>query len=171
MKNWKIAAMVLCLAMCLTGFAGTVMAKGDKGMVQEKTAYVARCSYFSSGSSTGGHELIELTRISDTEAGYKSSFKDWSSSPEQVVEKKIPADVLKEMEALGREYKIFKWKAFRKSELFALDAATVSLSVSYKDPSNGAGWTLTMKSDDELSDVQREYYRKLLDLLYGAGDR
>ena len=75
------------------------------------------------------------------------------------------------MEALGREYKIFKWKVFRKSALFALDAAHVSLSISYKDPSNGAGWTLTMKSDDELNDKQSEYYHKLLDLLYGAEGR
>ena len=88
-----------------------------------------------------------------------------------MVEKKVSANVFKEMEALGREYKIFKWKVFRKSELFALDAASVSLSVSYKDPTNGAGWTLTMRSDDELNDKQREYYHKLLDLLYGAEGR
>ena len=138
---------------------------------REKTAYVTRCSYSSSGSSTGGHEHIELTRLSDTEASYKISSKDWHSSPERVVEKKVSANVFKEMEALGREYKIFKWKVFRKSELFALDAATVSLSVSYKDPTNGAGWTLTMRSDDELNDKQREYYHKLLDLLYGAEGR
>ena len=75
------------------------------------------------------------------------------------------------MEALGREYKIFKWKLFRKNELFALDAARVSLSVSYKDPTNGAGWTLTISSDDELSDKQSEYYRKLLNLLLGAEER
>jgi hypothetical protein len=72
------------------------------------------------------------------------------------------------MEELGKEYKIFKWKPFRKSALFALDAATVSLSVSYKDANNGAGWTLTMRSDDELSDKQSEYYHKLLDLLLAA---
>ena len=106
-----------------------------------------------------------------SEASYKISSKDWHSSPERVVEKKVSANVFKEMEALGREYKIFKWKVFRKSELFALDAATVSLSVSYKDPTNGAGWTLTMRSDDELNDKQREYYHKLLDLLYGAEGR
>ena len=87
------------------------------------------------------------------------------------MEKKVSADVFKEMDALGREYKIFKWKVFRKSALFALDAATVSLSVSYKDSENGAGWTLTMRSDDELNDKQSEYYRKLLDLLLRAEER
>ncbi len=163
MRNWKIIMMVLCLALCLPGLFGMAEAKGSKDMVKEKTA--------SSGSSTGGHEHIELTRLSDTEASYKISSKDWHSSPERVVEKKVSANVFKEMEALGREYKIFKWKVFRKSELFALDAATVSLSVSYKDPTNGAGWTLTMRSDDELNDKQREYYHKLLDLLYGAEGR
>ena len=171
MRNWKIIMMVLCLALCLPGLFGMAEAKGSKDMVKEKTAYVTRCSYVSSGSSTGGHEHIELTRLSDTEASYKISSKDWHSSPERVVEKKVSANVFKEMEALGREYKIFKWKVFRKSELFALDAATVSLSVSYKDPTNGAGWTLTMRSDDELNDKQREYYHKLLDLLYGAEGR
>ena len=75
------------------------------------------------------------------------------------------------MEELGREYKIFKWKPFRKSALFALDLASVSLSVSYQDANNGAGWTLTMRSDDELNDKQSEYYHKLLDLLYGAEGR
>ena len=87
------------------------------------------------------------------------------------MEKKISTDVLKEMEALGREYKIFKWKAFRKSALFALDAAHVRLSVSYKDPSNGAGWTLIMQSDDEMNEKQSEYYHRLLELLYGADNR
>ena len=168
MKIWKVVALVLCLGICLPEFFGMAEAKGGKGMVQEKTAYVTRCSYFSAGSSTGGHERIELTRISDTEANFKSSSKDWHNSPERVVDKKISTEVLKEMEALGREYKIFKWKAFRKSALFALDAASTSLSVSYKDPTNGAGWTLTMRSDDELDDKQSEYYHKLFDLLLGA---
>ena len=84
------------------------------------------------------------------------------------MEKNVSADVLKKMEELGREYKIFKWKPFRKSALFALDAASVSLSVSYKDANNGAGWTLIMRSDDELSDKQIDYYHKLLDLLLSA---
>ena len=171
MRAWKVVVMFFCLSMCLSGFLGMAEAKGANDMVKEKTAYVTRCSYVSSGSSTGGHERIEVIRVNDTEATYKSSYKDWHSSPEHVTEKKISADVLKEMEALGREYKIFKWKVFRKSALFALDAAHVSLSVSYKDPSNGAGWTLTMKSDDELNDKQSEYYHKLLDLLYGAEGR
>lgn len=171
MRNWKAMVTVLCLGICMSVFYGIAEAKSDKNMVQEKTAYITRCSYNSAGSSTGGHEQIELIRISDTEANYKSSYKDWHNSPERTIDKNISADVLKEMEALGREYKIFKWKPFRKSELFALDAARVSLSVSYKDPTNGAGWTLTMRSDDELNDKQGEYYRKLFNLLNGAEER
>ena len=89
MRNWKIIMMVLCLALCLPGLFGMAEAKGGKDMVKEKTAYVTRCSYSSSGSSTGGHEHIELTRLSDTEASYKISSKDWHSSPERVVEKKV----------------------------------------------------------------------------------
>jgi len=171
MRVWKAMAIVLCFSMCMTGFFGMAEAKGGKGMVQEMTAYVTRCSYISSGSSTGGHEHIELTRVSDTEASYKNSYKDWHNSPERTTVKKVSSEVLKEMETLGREYKIFRWKAFRKSALFALDAPSVSLSVSYKDPTNGAGWTLTMRSDDELNDKQSEYYHKLLDLLFGAEER
>ena len=86
MRNWKVIMMVLCLALCLPGLFGMAEAKGGKDMVKEKTAYVTRCSYSSSGSSTGGHEHIELTRLSDTEASYKISSKDWHSSPERVVE-------------------------------------------------------------------------------------
>lgn len=171
MRGWKIMATVVCLGVFLPFFSGMAEAKVNKGMVQEKTAFVTRCSYISAGSSTGGHERIELTRVSDVEANYTSSVKDWHNSPERTVEKKVSADVLKKMEMLGREYKIFKWQAFRKSALFALDAASTSLSVSYRDPTNGAGWTLTMRSDDELNDKQSEYYRKLLDLLYGAEGR
>lgn len=171
LKTWRFIALALGLGICMTGFTVMAAPKGDKGMVQEKTAYLTRCSYSSSGSSTGGHEFIEVTRVSDAQAHYKSSFKDWHNSPERVVDKKIPAEVLKEMEALGREYKIFKWKAFHKSSLFALDAAHVRLSVSYKDPSNGASWTLSMQSDDELDDKQSEYYYKLRTLLFGAEDR
>lgn len=114
MRNWKIIMMVLCLALCLPGLFGMAEAKGSKDMVKEKTAYVTRCSYVSSGSSTGGHERIELTRLSDTEASYKISSKDWHSSPERVVEKKVSANVFKEMEALGREYKILSGKFFAK---------------------------------------------------------
>ena len=95
MRNWKIIMMVLCLALCLPGLFGMAEAKGGKDMVKEKTAYVTRCSYVSSGSSTGGHEHIELTRLSDTEASYKISSKDWHSSPERVVEKKVSANVFK----------------------------------------------------------------------------
>lgn len=171
MRIWKIMAIVFCLGLCLPGFFGMAEAKGGKGMVQENTAYVVRCSYYSGGGSTGGQERIELTRVSNTEANFKSSYKDWHNSPEKVTEKKVSMEVLKDMEALGREYKIFKWKGFRKSALFALDAPIVSLSVSYKDSTNGAGWTLTMRSDDELNDKQSEYYRKLLDLLYRAEER
>ena len=171
MRIWKAVTTVVCLCMFLPAFFGMAEAKANKGMVQEKTAYITRCSYISSGSSTGGHERVELIRVSDTETDYKSSSKDWHNSPEKTVEKKVSAEVFKEMEALGREYKIFKWKLFRKNELFALDAARVSLSISYKDSSNGAGWTLTMSSDDELNDKQSEYYRKLLNLLLGAEER
>ena len=168
MRIRKTMAMVLCLGMFLPVFFGMAEAKASKDMVQDKTAYVTRCSYSSIGSSTGGHEHIELMRISDTEASYKSKIKDWHNSPEKTVEKKVSAEVFKKMETLGREYKVFKWKPFRKNELFALDAARVSLSVSYKDSANGAGWTLTMRSDDELSDKQSEYYHKLLSLLLKA---
>ena len=171
MRGWKAIATVLCLGMFLPFFFGMAEAKSDKGMVKEQTAYVARCSYFSAGSSNGGHERIELTRVSDAEANYTSSFKEWHNSSERKIEKRVSEEVLKEMEALGREYKIFKWKPFRKSALFALDAASTSLSVSYKDPTNGVGWTLTMRSDDELNDKQNEYYHKLLNLLYGAENR
>ena len=166
MRIRNVLMAVLCLGMCLPVLVGVAEAKG--GMVQEKTAYITRCGYVSSGSSTGGYERIELTRVSDTEANYKSSGKDWHSSPERTVDKTISADVLKKMEELGREYKIFKWKPFRKSALFALDSASVILSVSYKDAKNGAGWTLIMRSDDELSDKQIDYYHKLLDLLLAA---
>ena len=171
MKFWKAVMTVVCLGLFLPLFFGMAEAKNDRGMVKDKTAYVTRCSYISIGSSTGGHERVELIRVSDTEADFKSSIKDWHNSPEKTVEKKVSAEVFKEMEALGREYKIFKWKMFRKNELFALDAAHTSLSVSYKDPTNGAGWTLTMRSDDELNDKQSEYYRKLLDLLLKAEER
>lgn len=171
MKFWKAVMTVVCLGLFLPLFFGMAEAKNDRGMVKDKTAYVTRCSYISIGSSTGGHERVELIRVSDTEADFKSSIKDWHNSPEKTVEKKVSAEVFKEMEALGREYKIFKWKMFRKNELFALDAARTSLSVSYKDPANGAGWTLTMRSDDELNDKQSEYYRKLLDLLLRAEER
>lgn len=167
MKIWKVMALILCLSIFSPGFIDTAEAKKDN-MVQEKTAYVTKCSYSSTGSSTGGYEYIELTRINDTEASYKSRFKEWHSSPEKVVEKKVSANILKEMEALGREYKIFKWKVFRKNALFALDAAHINMSVSYKDPTNSAGWKLTIQSDDEMNDKQREYFQKLLDLLYGA---
>lgn len=168
MRIRKVLMAVLCLGMCLPVFLGIAEAKGGKDMVQEKTAYITRCGYVSSGSSTGGYERIELTRISDSDANFKSNSKDWHSSPERTVDKTISADVLKKMEELGREYKIFKWKPFRKSALFALDAASVRLSVSYKDTTNEAGWTLIMRSDDELNDKQIEYYHKLLDLLLAA---
>ena len=114
MRNWKIIMMVLCLALCLPGLFGMAEAKGGKDMVKEKTAYVTRCSYSSSGSSTGGHEHIELTRLSDTEASYKISSKDWHSSPERVVEKKVSANVFKEMEALAGNIRFLSGKFFAK---------------------------------------------------------
>ena len=60
MRGWKITAIVVCLGVLLTVFSGMAEAKVNKDMVQEKTAYVTRCSYISTGSSTGGHERIEI---------------------------------------------------------------------------------------------------------------
>ena len=95
MRIRKALMAVLCLGICFPLFSGIAEAKGGKDMVQEKTAYITRCGYVSSGSSTGGYERIELTRVSDSEANYKSSGKDWHSSPERTVDKNISADVLK----------------------------------------------------------------------------
>ena len=89
MRIWKAVTTVVCLCMFLPAFFGMAEAKANKGMVQEKTAYITRCSYISSGSSTGGHERVELIRVSDTETDYKSSSKDWHNSPEKTVEKKV----------------------------------------------------------------------------------
>ena len=108
MRIRKALMAVLCLGICLPLFSGIAEAKGGKDMVQEKTAYITRCGYVSSGSSTGGYERIELTRISDSEANFKSNSKDWHSSPERTVEKNVSADVLKKMEELGREIRVQK---------------------------------------------------------------
>ena len=87
MRIRKALMTVLCLGICLPLFYGVAEAKGGKDMVQEKTAYITRCGYVSSGSSTGGYERIEQTRVSDSEANDKSSATERHSYPESRVDK------------------------------------------------------------------------------------
>ena len=69
------------------------------------------------------------------------------------------------METLGREYKIDTWGPFPETDLIALDAASVSISVSYGQPWSWVKWDMRMGSHDEFTRVQSEYYRKIRDLL------
>ena len=73
--------------------------------------------------------------------------------------------MLNEMEALGREYKIDTWGPFPQTDLIALDAATVKVTVSYGEPWSWVKWDMSMGSLDELNKRQTEYYRKIQDLM------
>ncbi|MBQ9697299.1 MAG: hypothetical protein IJV46_02005 [Acidaminococcaceae bacterium] len=124
-----------------------------------------KCSFSSAGSSSGGHHFADLTRTGAGTALFESRRKDWFDAPEKEVKKEVPASILEEMEALGREYRIDTWALFPKSDLIALDAASETLSVTYGEPWSWVQWTLSMESQDELDKKQSEYYRKLQHLL------
>jgi len=124
-----------------------------------------QCHYSSAGSSSGGHHFIDLTRKNKTEALFESRFKAWHNSPEKTQNRVISAQMLDEMEALGREYKIDTWDPFKETDLIALDAASVSISLSYGEPWSWVKWDMRMGPHHEFSRVQSEYYRKILDLL------
>ena len=124
-----------------------------------------QCHYSSAGSSSGGHHFIDLTRKSKTDALFESRFKAWHNSPEKSQNRIIPAKMLDEIEALGREYKIDSWGPFRETDLIALDAASVSLSLSYGEPWSWVKWDMRMGPHHEFTRPQSEYYRKILDLL------
>ena len=98
-----------------------------------------QCHYSSAGSSSGGHHFIDLSRKSNTEALFESRFKAWHNSPEKTQNRIIPAQMMDDMEALGREYKIDTWEPFRETDLIALDAASVSISLSYGKPWSAYG--------------------------------
>ena len=123
------------------------------------------CHYSSAGSMSGGHHFIDVKRKSGTEAQFESRSKDWHNSPEKTQNRVISTQMLDEMEALGREYKIDTWGPFPKTDLIALDAATVTVTVSYGEPWSWVKWDLSMGSLDELNKRQTEYYRKIKTLL------
>ena len=125
----------------------------------------AGCHYSSAGSMSGGHHFIDVKRKSKTEAQFESRFKEWHNSPEKTQNRVISAQMLNEMEALGREYKIDTWGPFPQTDLIALDAATVTVTVSYGEPWSWVKWDLSMGSLDELNKQQTEYYRKIRDLM------
>jgi hypothetical protein len=123
------------------------------------------CHYSSAGSMSGGHHFIDVKRKSETEAQFESRSKDWHNSPEKTQNRIISTQMLDEMEALGREYKIDTWGPFPKTDLIALDAATVTITVSYGEPWSWVKWDLSMGSMDELNKNQSEYYRKIKTLM------
>ena len=124
-----------------------------------------QCHYSSAGSSSGGHHFIDLSRKSKTEALFESRFKAWHNSPEKTQNRVIPAKMLDEMEALGREYKIDTWGPFPETDLIALDAASVSISLSYGEPWSWVKWDMRMGPHHEFTRPQSEYYRKIYNLL------
>ena len=69
------------------------------------------------------------------------------------------------MEALGREYKIDTWGPFPKTDLIALDAATDTVTLRYGEPWSWIKWELSMGTRDELTRVQTDYYRKIINML------
>lgn len=120
-----------------------------------------QCHYSSAGSSSGGHHFIDLSRKSKTEALFESRFKAWHNSPEKTQNRIIPAQMMDDMEALGREYKIDTWEPFRETDLIALDAASVSISLSYGKPWSWVKWDMRMGPHHEFTRPQSEYYRKI----------
>ena len=120
-----------------------------------------QCHYSSAGSSSGGHHFIDLSRKSKTEALFESRFKAWYNSPEKTQNRIIPAQMMDDMEALGREYKIDTWEPFRETDLIALDAASVSISLSYGKPWSWVKWDMRMGPHHEFTRPQSEYYRKI----------
>lgn len=125
-----------------------------------------QCHYSSSGSMSGGHHFIDLNRTNGKEALFESRYKAWYNSPEKTQSRRISAQILDEIEALGREYKIDTWGPFPETDLIALDAATVSVSLSYGEPWSWVKWDLRMGTGDELTKQQTEYYRKVKDMLF-----
>ena len=79
----------------------------------------------------------------------------------------MPAAALDEMKKQGQKYEIDTWKPFPQSDLIALDAPHVSLTVTYGEPWSWVNWSLSMDSQDELDKKQREYYREVKKLLTG----
>ena len=124
-----------------------------------------QCHYSSAGSSSGGNHFIDVTRKNKTEAIFDSRFKAWHNSPEKTQNHVIPAQMLDEMEALGREYKIDTWEPFRETDLIALDAASVTISLSYGEPWSWVKWDMRMGPHHEFTRMQSEYYRKIYNLL------
>ena len=123
------------------------------------------CHYSSAGSMSGGHHFIDVSRKSKTEALFDSRFKSWHNSPEKTQNRIISAQMLDEIEAMGREYKIDTWGPFPETDLIALDAATVTVTLSYGEPWSWVKWDLAMGTRDELTRVQNDYYRKIINLL------
>lgn len=128
---------------------------------------VLECSYSSAGGMDGGHRFFTLKRTGDTEAEYESRVKEWYDAPEKTEKKKMPATALDEMKKQGQKYEIDTWKPFPQSDLIALDAPHVSLTVTYGEPWSWVKWSLSMDSQDELDKNQREYYREVKKLLTG----
>ena len=124
------------------------------------------CHYSSSGSMSGGHHFIDVSRKSETEALFDSRFKSWHNSPEKTQNRVISAQMLDEIEAMGREYKIDTWRPFPLTDLIALDAATVTVTLSYGEPWSWVKWDLKMGTMDELTKPQSEYYRKIQAMLF-----
>ena len=123
------------------------------------------CHYSSAGSMSGGHHFIDVKRKSGTEAQFESRSKAWHNSPEKTQNRVISAQMLNEIEEMGREYKIDTWGPFPQTDLIALDAATVTVTVSYGEPWSWVKWDLRMGTMDELNKRQTEYYRKIKTLL------
>jgi hypothetical protein len=115
---------------------------------------------------SGGHHFIDVSRKTETQALFDSRFKSWHNSPEKTQNRVISSQMLDEIEAMGREYKIDTWGPFPLTDLIALDAATDSVTLTYGEPWSWVKWDLKMGTMDELTKQQREYYRKIQAMLF-----
>ena len=68
---------------------------------------------------------------------------------------------------MGRKYAVDTWPLFPETDLIALDAPTVTLTVTYGETWSWIKWDLSMGSQDELDKKQREYYKEIRKLMLG----
>lgn len=91
------------------------------------------CRYSRSGDMTGASYHVALERSGDGMATLSVSSKEQNGAPEQHETHTVPLSALDGLAGLINIYQIPAWQNRAKSRIQALDAATVTLQLRYKN--------------------------------------
>ena len=131
----KIFFLIIFIILLLISSLVVIMVMSKNKEQEPQNIDISYCRYSNSGDSLGGHYSIvyhkETNKIVITE-------QETHSSVEEITEYPANEECISKLEDLLRKSNYKKWSSYKYSDVYALDAATSSISVTI----NGEDYSL-----------------------------